>query len=305
MEHTLLFTVNISGVPKGEEQPGEPSFKSKGRLLLIDVNNVVAKGYHASPGRMNQEGQMINGVDIFWKSLMKLNKEIKPTHIVACADLDSSQTIRKQMYSDYKEGRQSDEDLKSQFPLVQALLEKAGVHYVGDPQFEADDFIYSYTKAFDGEVYIASSDKDLHQLLGEGVTQVFKSQKRSSIYFKAEDFKDEYGVDPKQIVAMKSIIGDSSDNIKGIKGIGQKFLEVIQALNIESIDHLYQEDTLASLKYSYERYYKKIVEGESDARQSEKLVQLYETDLEANSDRYKKDLNIEAAENYLKRIGVL
>ncbi|WP_217226547.1 5'-3' exonuclease [Desertibacillus haloalkaliphilus] len=253
------------------------------KLLLIDGSNLLAKGYFATSWRgdlkPNSNGIYTNGVNVFMKSLFRLIRQYKPTHVITCWDTDSKTTFRKQMYPEYKAGRQLDEELGQQFPLCETLLKAMNVPYFSHEKWEADDYIGTlatqWKEHHDGEVLIASSDKDLFQLLDDRTHQLFKRQGKEELLFTAADFQKQYGIETSQWLIAKAILGDKSDNIPGIKGVGEKFLPALAEYKIFNLEDLYKDDVIEALNdSSYKRYVKKIQGSKEVAELSYELSKI-------------------------------
>ncbi|MBU8908162.1 5'-3' exonuclease [Desertibacillus haloalkaliphilus] len=282
------FSVTMKSVQQPVKEHVEPVKTTteddcKEKLLLIDGSNLLAKGYFATSWRgdlkPNSNGLYTNGVYVFMKSLFRLIRQYEPTHVITCWDRDSKKTFRKQMYPEYKAGRESDEELKQQFPLCETLLHAMNVPYFSHETWEADDYIGTlatqWKKHHDGEVLIASSDKDLFQLLDDRTHQLFKRQGEDESMFTAADFQKQYGIATSQWLTAKAILGDKSDNIPGIKGVGEKFLPALADYKIFHIEDLYNDEVIEALKESpYKRYVNKIEGSKEVAELSYELSKI-------------------------------
>ena len=239
-------------------------------LILVDGTNLLFRSYYATAysGNImrNSNGFPTNALFGFTNMMNKIIKEENPTHIIVA--FDKGKTFRHDKYKDYKAGRLvMPEDLKLQFPKAKEMLEKMGITYYEIDNYEADDIIGTFAKFceeddnFTGT--IISSDKDLLQLISKTVNiKLLKS--KDYIRYNEESFKSEWGIDPINIIDLKALMGDSSDNIPGVKGIGEKtalkLLHEYKTLdgiykNIDSISgstRLKLENDKESAYYSYE-----------------------------------------------------
>jgi DNA polymerase I len=192
------------------------------RLIIIDVSNFIFRAFFAIRPLTAPDGTPVNAVHGVYSMLAKMITDYKPTHILVARDTAGG-TFRNELYSEYKANRgDPPEDLVPQFSLIEKLLEKMKLPTVSDDQFEADDLIGSacvqWKDEFD-EILIASGDKDLMQFV-DGPVKMLDTMK-DKIYG-PEDVIDKMGVRPDQIVDYLSMVGDSSDNVPGMKGIGAK-----------------------------------------------------------------------------------
>lgn len=198
------------------------------KVLLIDGNNLMFRSYFATAysGSImrNSKGQATNALYGFISMINKILDEEKPQYMVVAFDV--GKTFRHEKYAGYKAGRNATpDDLKSQMPIARQILDAMGIKHLEIEGYEADDIIGTLAKEadldpeYDG--LIISSDHDLMQLISPVVSmKMLKS--RDSTYYTVESFQEEYGFDPIKIIDLKALMGDSSDNIPGVKGIGEK-----------------------------------------------------------------------------------
>ncbi len=196
------------------------------QLLLVDANSLAYRAFYALPPLTTSEGSPTGAVYGFLTMLLKLVEETQPEHII-CAFDHPSPTFRHIEFKDYKGTRKpTPEDLKEQMPLLKQTLAELGLAFVELPGFEADDLIgtlaceYS-AKGFD--VSVLSGDRDCLQLVGDGrkVVLFIKGISKTKQY-DPETVKQDMDVWPKQIPDYKALVGDPSDNIPGVKGVGAK-----------------------------------------------------------------------------------
>lgn len=196
------------------------------RLLILDGNSLMNRAFYAIPALNNSEGLNTNAIYGFVNMLFKMKEELKPDYIVTTFD-KKAPTFRHKQYEDYKAGRKKmPPELAEQFPVVKELLEKLAINIFEIEGFEADDLIgtlASFSRDQGIEVYIVTGDKDALQLAEDNVKIVInkKGMTEKEIYDRARMLED-YGVTPKQFIDVKGLMGDSSDNIPGVPGIGEK-----------------------------------------------------------------------------------
>ncbi len=195
---------------------------SKKRLIIVDVSNFIFRAFFAIRPMNSPEGIPTNAVYGVFSMMLKLMADHRPTHLFLARDTKGG-SFRNELYSEYKANRsEPPEDLIPQFALIEELIQKMGLPTFSHDNFEADDIIGSactqWKNDFD-EIYIASGDKDLMQFVG-GNIKLLDTMKDK--LYSPSDVEEKMGVKPEQIVDYLSIVGDSSDNIPGMKGIGAK-----------------------------------------------------------------------------------
>ena len=245
------------------------------KIILIDGNNLVFRSYYATAysGSLmkNSKGFPTNALYAFINMLNKIINEENPTHIMIA--FDKGKTFRHQKYKDYKAGRsETPNELKVQFNVAKQIVTSLGIKYLEIDNYEADDIIGTYANYIDNNNLnglIISSDKDLIQLISDKVKmKVLKSN--DYIMMDKNKFKEIYGIDdPKKMIDLKSLMGDSSDNIPGVHGIGEKTaISLIQKYN--SLDGVYQNIDLLSPGIS-----KKLINDKENAYMSYELATIY------------------------------
>ncbi|WP_069098957.1 5'-3' exonuclease [Mesomycoplasma ovipneumoniae] len=200
------------------------------KILLIDGNWLAFKsffaGYYGNQ-LINSKGDMTFAIHIFFNTVFKLIKLVEPSNIYFAFDFGST-TNRHQSYPDYKKGRQKPpESLFLQIDIIKKILSLSGFFWSQDSEFEADDLIASMQKIIrnsepETEIFIFSSDQDLLQLVDKKTTIINKIKNNSINAINLENFHQNFGINPEQIVDFKVLAGDSSDNIKIIEGLGAK-----------------------------------------------------------------------------------
>lgn len=195
-------------------------------LLLIDGNSLLYRAFYALPLLHTREGVFTNGVYGFLTMFNRVCNEIKPSHIMVAFDRDR-QTFRNDAYSEYKANRSATPDeLKGQFQLLREVLEALNVSYMDLQGYEADDIIGTLSKNAEAagmQCIILTGDGDALQLVSEN-TLVYLTKKgisEMSIYDPAM-VREKWEVEPEQMIEIKALMGDSSDNIPGVAGVGPK-----------------------------------------------------------------------------------
>lgn len=193
------------------------------KLVLIDGNSLLNRAYYATPVFTTKKGLPTNGVFGFVKLLMKIIADKKPTYFVVAFDLHAP-TFRHDMYDGYKAGRKPmPEDLAIQLPVLKEVLNVMNIRICELQGYEADDVLGTIAKKFDVQTYIYTGDRDSYQLVDDTTNVCFTRKGVSDILeLSSENFKDEIGLEPRQIIDLKALMGDKSDNIPGVAGIGEK-----------------------------------------------------------------------------------
>lgn len=198
----------------------------KKKIVLIDGNSIAYRAFFALPLLNNNKGVHTNAVYGFAMMLLKVLKEEQPTHLLVAFDAGKT-TFRHETYSDYKGGRQkTPPELSEQFPYIRELLKAYGIAHYELENYEADDIIGTLSlkaeqEEFDIKIY--SGDKDLTQLASEATTVCITRKGITDIEeYTPAHVEEKYGLTPEQIIDMKGLMGDSSDNIPGIPGVGEK-----------------------------------------------------------------------------------
>ncbi|WP_379133732.1 DNA polymerase I [Paenibacillus sp. sgz500958] len=196
------------------------------KLILLDGNNIIYRAFYAMPPLTNSAGQQTNAVYGFTTMLLRLIEEHKPTHMIVAFDAGKV-TFRHEGYQEYKGGRQkTPPELSEQFPLLKELLRDLGVPQFEIGSYEADDIIGTISRQADEEgrqVMIVSGDKDMLQLASEHTTVALIRKGVTEVeLYGPEQIREKYDLTPEQITDLKGLMGDASDNIPGVPGIGEK-----------------------------------------------------------------------------------
>ena len=216
-------------------------------LMLIDGNSLLYRAFYALPLLHNKAGEFTNGVYGFLTMYRRLLAEQDPSHVLVAFDRERK-SFRNQMFADYKAQRSAPpEELRGQFALLREVLDTMNVSWLEIPGYEGDDIIGSYSLAAVRRglpVVIVTGDRDALQLIGPD-TQVCLTKKGISEteFYDEVGVMEKWGVSPAQMIEVKALMGDSSDNIPGVTGIGEKTaLKLIKEFgNLEGIyEHLEQ-----------------------------------------------------------------
>ena len=211
------------------------------KVVLIDGNNLIFRSYYATAYRgellTNSKGLPTNAIYAYVQMLIKIIAEEKPTHIMVA--FDKGKTFRHESYDDYKGGRnETPSELKQQIPYAKQITRAMGITVEELENYEADDIIGTYSKKIETEVLLVSSDRDLLQLISPNVKMKLLKMK-DFIYYDEKSFYEDYGIKPIEVIDLKALMGDSSDNIKGVTGLGEKTaLKLIKEYH--TIDNLYK-----------------------------------------------------------------
>lgn len=251
------------------------------KLLLIDGNSILNRSYYALSGKnmlSNSKGVYTNAIYGFLNTYDKFDNAENPTHVAVAFDLKGP-TFRHDMYEDYKAGRRPmPDELAQQMPIMKELLDTMGFKRVEIPGYEADDILGTLSRKAEEsgfEVVVLTGDRDMMQLATDkcviqipttsnGSTDVHKYDRQAII--------DEYGIEPRDFIEVKALMGDKSDNIPGIRGIGEKTaLKLIR--EFKNLEGIYENLDNAGSK----KQIKKLDEGRDDAFMSRKLAKI-ETD---------------------------
>lgn len=193
------------------------------KLVLIDGNSLLNRAFYATPVFTTKDGTPTNGVFGFVKLMLKIISDKKPTYFAVAFDVHAP-TFRHKVYSDYKAGRKPmPTELSVQFPILKEVLQAMKIKVCELPGYEADDLLGTLAKRFPVQTYIYTGDRDAYQLVDDTTMVCFTKKGVSELLeLTAENFKDEIGLTPAQIIDYKALMGDKSDNIPGVAGVGEK-----------------------------------------------------------------------------------
>ena len=199
-----------------------------GKIVLIDGHSILNRAFYGVPDLTNSEGLHTNAVYGFLNIMLKILDEEKPDYLTVAFDVKHP-TFRHEMYADYKGTRKGmPDELKEQVPLIQEMLRAMGVRLVMKEGYEADDILGTIARTAEKEgleVSLVSGDRDLLQLATDRIMIRIPKTKRGGTEienYHTQDVIDKYGITPPQIVDLKGLMGDTSDNIPGVAGVGEK-----------------------------------------------------------------------------------
>ena len=282
------------------------------KIILLDGNSLSYRAFYAMPALKNKKGLYTNSVYGFTLMLERILEDTKPKYALVAFD-KGKETFRHKSYEAYKGTRdKTPTELVEQFGYVRELIESYGIKYEEHLDYEADDIIGSYAKIAEKaglEVIIVSGDKDLTQLASDNITVYYTKRGVTEIdYYTPEFINEKYGLTPQQIIDMKGLMGDKSDNIPGIPGVGEK--TAIKLLTeYETVENVLENIDNISGKKLKER----LTEGKEDAILSKKLATIFTDvpvdnkieDLTFKEDREKKKELFEKLEfvSFLRKLS--
>ncbi len=245
------------------------------KVILVDGNNLLFRSYYATAYQgnfmKNKNGFPTNALYGFVNMIHKIINDENPEYMLVA--FDKGKTFRHEKYKDYKAGRiKMPDELKAQFPIAKEILAYLGIKWFEIDNYEADDIIGTLAKKIDDENdykgLIVSSDKDLLQLISNKVIMKLLKSK-DYVMMSKETFYDQYKLTPDKVIDIKALQGDSSDNIEGVKGIGEKTaLKLLQEYG--SLEGIY--DNIAYIKGAVAT---KLINGKDKAFESKDLVTIY------------------------------
>lgn len=252
-------------------------------FVIIDGHAIIHRAYHALPPMNAADGTSVNAVYGFATMLLKTIADLKPDYIAVSFDVAGG-TFRDEIYEDYKATREkADDDLYEQIPLVYELVEAFGLPIYEKEGFEADDVIGTITqevkksKKQEITAIVVTGDKDMLQLVEDDVTEVYLLRKGLSDFelYNEAKVEEKFGFGPEYIVDYKAFRGDSSDNIPGVRGIGDKTATKL-ITEIGGLDEIYKEVKKTKNQKIQEvvsaSVIKKLEDGEDDAHMSFELA---------------------------------
>ena len=243
------------------------------RLLLLDGNSIINRAFYGIKLLSTKDGQYTNGLYGFLLILHKLREELCPDGIAAAFDLHAP-TFRHREYAEYKAGRKGmPDELRQQMPILKEMLTLMGCHVVECEGYEADDILGTLARAAGeqgAECFIATGDRDSLQLVRDGVTVLLAGTKMGrpeTTMYDTAAVREKYGLTPEQLIDLKALMGDASDRIPGVPGVGEKTaLDLLRTYG--SLDEIY--DNLDSLDIK-DSLREKLREGKESAYLSRRL----------------------------------
>ena len=286
------------------------------KILLIDGNSMANRAFYATMGRMMKTptGISTNAVYGFFQIMFKTIEEEKPDKIIVAFDISSSEK-RTKIFNEYKAGRhKAPEDLTIQFPIIKELLKTMNIPIVQKDGIEADDILGAIAKKEGkkgNKIIILTGDRDYFQLVDINVNIRYPKTiigKTEYIIYDNYKINEEYGLTPEKLIEVKALMGDASDNIPGVKGIGEKTaLKLI--IQFGSLEKIYEYIENSDGKEIAKATLNKLIQDKEMAYVSRDLGRIdieydYEKDLGINIDSIKyTDWRTEEAFSYLKKLS--
>lgn len=278
---------------------------SKNDVYIIDSYGLIYRSYFAFITRplVNSKNENVSAVFGFFRNLINIIKSHNPKYIIAAFD-SRIQTFRHEMYPEYKATRdKTPEDLHAQIPVIEDLLSTLGVKVLRQDGYEADDIIATvatYCQAQNLGCKILSGDKDLMQLVTETTTMMCPDKAGGWQDIGIAEVEEKWGVKPELMLDLLSLIGDTADNVPGVKGIGEKTAAKLLK-EYGSLDGIYQEAD--SIKGAMGE---KLRTGKESAFFSKELIALkYDVQIDFNPESFSTDnLNYKETGNKLKDLGI-
>jgi DNA polymerase-1 len=288
--------------------------KNNTKLVLLDTHAIIHRAYHALPEFMNSKGEPTGAIYGLATMLFKIISELNPDYIIACYDLPKK-TFRHLAYDDYKAGRaKADDALVVQLIRSREFFEALSIPMYECEGFEADDLLGTIAEKVksivDMEVIIASGDMDTLQLVDKNKVKVYTLKKgiNDTILYNEEKVKERFGFDPIYLPDYKGLRGDPSDNIIGIKGIGEKTATILIS-KYGTIEKMYKDlkkspEIFKSLGIT-ERVFSLLKEGEDEAIFSKTLATIRRDapiDFKLPVNNWKDEVSIENVDSFFKKM---
>lgn len=258
------------------------------KFLIIDGSSLFFRAFYALPLLKTKRGLYTNAIYGFVMMVENAIEKIKPSHVVVCFDM-KGKTFRSDIYKDYKGTRQkTPNELEQQWPLVREILSYMNIKILESPVYEADDIAGTLSKIaseknFDN--YLLTGDKDYFQLVNENTRVLFTRKGITEMdIITVDKIKEDYDIEPLEFIELKALMGDQSDNIPGIYGIGEKTgLKLIRQFH--TLENLYDNIDEVSGKKLKE----KLIDGKMSAFMSKKLGTIVKNvPIEEDLDDFKK-----------------
>ncbi len=253
--------------------------KSKDKLVLIDGNALIHRAFHALPPLTTSKGEIVNAIFGFTSILLRALKDLKPEYIAVAFDT-KKKTFRDKLYKEYKATRaKAPQELYDQIPRVHEVVKTFNIPAFGVDGYEADDVIGTVSKIAEKkgvETVIVTGDKDTLQLVDKD-TKVYTPKKgmSDSILYDPKMVKNKFDITPDQLIDYKGLAGDSSDNIPGVPGVGDKTATSLLR-DFKNIENLYKElhskNPSAKIQKLPDCLKKKLLDNEDQAKLSKKLA---------------------------------
>lgn len=244
-------------------------------FLLVDGSAIVHRAFHAMPHFTSKNGTPTGAVYGFFSMLLKVMHQLEPTRVAIAFDRPKP-TFRKQLYVGYQAKRpKMDSELSDQYKMIIDILEKAHIATYAVDGFEADDVIGTISEKANKDgifTYIVTGDRDMLQLVDEDTRVLMPIKGISEVsVMNTEKVREKYGINPIQIIDLKALMGDSSDNYPGVPGIGPKTASSLIS-EYDSIENIYKNIDVIALKNK--KLAQKLIDGHDDCMISRKLAEI-------------------------------
>lgn len=246
------------------------------KLLVIDGNSLIHRAFHALPPMNSSKGVPTNAIKGFMNIYMREVADIKPDCVAVAFDVNHN-TFRHEAVATYKANRsEMPDELFTQLEIIKKIIDNFGIKRVELEGFEADDMLGTLSKACEdtgNKCVLLTGDRDSFQLISENTTVKYLTTKKTpdgkgTIEYTVEKFKEEYGFEPINLIDFKALCGDSSDNIKGVAGVGKKTAETL-IREYATIEKIYSELETGDIKKAVKT---KLENGKADAEESKWLA---------------------------------
>jgi len=243
------------------------------KILVIDGNSIINRAFFGVRPLTTRAGKHTNAIFGMINIISRQMDAIKPDYAAIAFDVKAP-TFRHEMFTEYKAGRNpTPPELLEQFPEAKECMELMGIHVLELPGYEADDIQGTVAALAHGcedtESYILSGDRDLLQLIDDRITVLLAGNSETRAMHRAE-FREKYGIEPEYFVDMKALMGDSSDNIPGVRGVGEKTaMSLIQ--NFNTLEGIYENIDDSRITKSVRA---KLIDGKENAYLSRKLAKI-------------------------------
>ncbi|MDE5764636.1 MAG: DNA polymerase I [Ruminococcus sp.] len=256
------------------------------KFLAIDGNSILHRAFYGIKLLSNKNGVFTNAVFGFMNIYLKNYNDVRPDAVAVAFDLDIP-TFRHEVVSSYKSNRKGmPPELAQQLPIVKQLLSLMGIKVVECAGYEADDILGTLSKMCSdsgNKCFVLTGDRDSLQLIDSNVT-VLLATNRETIRYTPEKFREDYGFEPENLIDLKALMGDSSDNIHGVTGIGEKTASAL-IKQFGTIENLYENYTNAELSKSVKS---KLEKGIDSAKESKWLATIVrDVPVENNPESYR------------------
>ncbi len=242
------------------------------KLLAVDGNSILNRQFYGIRPLTNSAGVFTQAVYGFLNVLFSQLDQIKPDYVAVAFDLKAP-TFRHKFYPEYKAGRHAmPPELAMQFPYAKKCISALGIKVIELEGYEADDILGTLSRMAEecsAEAYLLTGDRDSYQLISDKTTILYASN-QSTIPFTEKEFFEKYSIKPSQFVDLKALMGDSSDNIPGVPGIGEKTaIKLISTC--ESLDKLYEDVSTSGVSAKMQE---KLLDGKESAFMSRRLAEI-------------------------------